>query len=65
MSECDLILLASSFLRDHVQVTVGVENAGATTIDQKLLFVTSEEGKLLAMRQLIQVSFLEIMNYIR
>jgi ATP-dependent RNA helicase DDX52/ROK1 len=56
-SESNVFLLASSFLRDHVQITVGVENAGATTIDQKLLFVTSEEGKLLAMRQLIQVSF--------
>ena len=46
--------LAESFLRNPVKVTVGVENAGASTIDQKLIFVTNEEGKMLAMRQLIQ-----------
>jgi hypothetical protein len=34
---------------------VGIENAGASTIEQRLLFVTSEEGKLLAIRQLVQV----------
>jgi ATP-dependent RNA helicase DDX52/ROK1 len=46
--------LAAGFLKDPVTVTIGVENAGATTIDQKLVFVGREEGKLLAMRQLIQ-----------
>lgn len=33
---------------------VGKENAGASTIHQKLVFVGREDGKLLAMRQLIQ-----------
>jgi len=35
-------------------VCVGAENAGASTIDQRLVFVGREDGKLLAMRQLIQ-----------
>ena len=46
--------LADAFLRNPVRIIVGVENAGATTIEQKLTFVTNEEGKLLAMRQLVQ-----------
>ena len=46
--------LASNFLKDPITVSVGVENAGATTIDQKLVFVGREDGKLLAIRQLIQ-----------
>jgi ATP-dependent RNA helicase DDX52/ROK1 len=50
------ISIASSFLRDPIRVIVGVENAGASTIDQKLSFVTNEEGKLLAIRQIIQVN---------
>lgn len=46
--------IASGFLQDPVTVSIGTENAAATTIDQKLLFVGTEEGKLLAIRQLIQ-----------
>jgi len=46
--------LASSILIDPVQVTVGTANAGATTIEQRLVFVGREEGKLLAVRQLVQ-----------
>ena len=46
--------LASNFLKDPITVSVGVENAGANTIDQKLVFVGREDGKLLAIRQLIQ-----------
>jgi ATP-dependent RNA helicase DDX52/ROK1 len=46
--------LASSFLKDPVTVQIGVENSGAETIDQKLVFVGREDGKLLAIRQLIQ-----------
>ena len=46
--------LADGFLVSPVHVTVGVENAGATTIKQKLLFVGREDGKLLAIRQLVQ-----------
>lgn len=46
--------LASAFLRDPVEVTIGAENTGASTIKQRLVFVGREDGKLLAMRQLIQ-----------
>jgi ATP-dependent RNA helicase DDX52/ROK1 len=46
--------IASGFLEDPVTVSIGTENAAATTINQKLLFVGTEEGKLLAIRQLIQ-----------
>ncbi len=46
--------LANSFLRKPVTVIVGVENAGGSNIDQKLVFVGREDGKLLAIRQLIQ-----------
>jgi ATP-dependent RNA helicase DDX52/ROK1 len=41
-------------LHDAVHVTVGKENTGAASIEQKLTFCGSEEGKLIAMRQLIQ-----------
>ena len=46
--------LAANFLNNPITVSVGVENAGASTIDQKLIFVGREDGKLLAVRQLIQ-----------
>jgi ATP-dependent RNA helicase DDX52/ROK1 len=35
-------------------VSIGLPNAGAGTIEQRLTFVGKEEGKLLAFRQLIQ-----------
>ncbi len=51
--------LANSFLQNPVSITVGTENAGASSIDQQLLFVGREDGKLLAIRQLVQkVSFM-------
>ncbi|ETN18561.1 hypothetical protein PPTG_04135 [Phytophthora nicotianae INRA-310] len=46
--------LAQTVLRDPVKVAVGTKNAGASTIDQKLVFVGKEEGKLVAMKQLLQ-----------
>lgn len=46
--------LSSSFLHDMVSVSVGVDNAGASTIDQRLVFVGREDGKLLGLRQLVQ-----------
>ena len=46
--------LAESFLNNPIQITIGKENAGATTIDQKLMFVGREDGKLLAIRQIVQ-----------
>ena len=46
--------LASNILTNPVHITIGVLNAGATTIEQKFVFVGREEGKLLAIRQLVQ-----------
>lgn len=46
--------LAKSFMRDPVQVVIGGRSAAAQTVDQKLLYVGSEDGKLLALRQLVQ-----------
>ena len=46
--------LVATVLRDPVHVSVGLPNAGANTIEQRLTFVGKEEGKLLAFRQLIQ-----------
>lgn len=46
--------LAESFLSNPVEVSVGVENAGASSIDQKLVFVGREDGKILGIRQLVQ-----------
>lgn len=46
--------LARSFMRDPVQVEIGARNSAAQTVTQKLLYVGTEEGKLLALRQLIQ-----------
>lgn len=45
--------MAQSVLRDPIKVSIGVKNSGATTIEQKLVFVGKEEGKLVAMKQLI------------
>lgn len=47
--------LVRSVLVDPVNVRIGAQNAAATTVDQTLLFVSSEHGKLVAMRQLVQV----------
>lgn len=49
--------MIQTVLRDPVRVRVGSGSAaaqGADTIDQRLLFVGREEGKLLAVRQLVQ-----------
>ncbi|KAF0683324.1 Aste57867_24617 [Aphanomyces stellatus] len=46
--------MAQSVLKDPIKVSIGVKNAGATTIKQRLMFVGKEEGKLVAMKQLIQ-----------
>ncbi len=46
--------LVRSVLRDPVSVSVGTPNAGAAAIEQRLVFVGREEGKLLAFRQLVQ-----------
>ncbi|KAI9922038.1 hypothetical protein PsorP6_000260 [Peronosclerospora sorghi] len=45
--------LAQTVLRDPLKVAVGKKNAGASTINQKLVFVGKEEGKLVAIKQLL------------
>lgn len=45
--------LARSVLRDPLRVTVGERNTAAALVSQRLLFVGRENGKLLALRQLI------------
>lgn len=45
--------MARSILRDPLRVTVGERNTAASNIDQKLVFVGRENGKLLALRQLV------------
>ncbi|KAI9143527.1 P-loop containing nucleoside triphosphate hydrolase protein [Paraphysoderma sedebokerense] len=42
---------------DVVRVVIGVKNAAQETISQQLVYVGSEQGKLLAIRQLIQTGF--------
>lgn len=46
--------LAGGFLKNPVHITIGRENTGASSIEQRLVFSGSEEGKLVSMRQLIQ-----------
>ena len=46
--------LAGAILKNPVFVSIGRQNTGANTIDQKLVFTGNEEGKLLAMRNLIR-----------
>jgi hypothetical protein len=44
---------ARSVLQDPLRITVGERNAAASTVAQRMLFVGREEGKLLAIRQLL------------
>eukprot|EP00899_Mesostigma_viride_P011537 jgi/Mesvir1/20384/Mv12289-RA.1 len=46
--------LARTVMHDPVRVTIGERNAAASTVAQKLLFVGREEGKLLAIRQMVK-----------
>eukprot|EP00891_Asterochloris_glomerata_P007849 jgi/Astpho2/7849/Aster-06135 len=45
--------LARSVLKDPLRIVVGERNAAASTIAQRLVFVGREQGKLLALRQLL------------
>lgn len=45
---------ARSFMLDPAKVVVGAPNSAAWRIDQKLLYVGQEEGKLMAIRQMLQ-----------
>ncbi|GEQ66715.1 hypothetical protein JCM33374_g378 [Metschnikowia sp. JCM 33374] len=46
--------MANSIMKDQVRIIVGHKEAASSTIDQKLVFTGSEEGKLVAIRQMIQ-----------
>ena len=47
--------LASSFLVNNpVHISIGTENAGASSITQRLVYTSNEDGKLLAIRQIVQ-----------
>eukprot|EP01105_Mastigella_eilhardi_P025645 TRINITY_DN7041_c0_g1_i1.p1 TRINITY_DN7041_c0_g1~~TRINITY_DN7041_c0_g1_i1.p1 ORF type:complete len:687 (+),score=223.05 TRINITY_DN7041_c0_g1_i1:47-2062(+) len=46
--------LAASVMRDPVRVWVGAKNVPATSVAQQLMFVGSEQGKVIAMRTLLQ-----------
>ncbi|CAO3660960.1 unnamed protein product [Umbelopsis vinacea] len=46
--------LAKTVMKDPIRIVIGAMNAATETIKQELLFVGSEEGKLVAIRQLVQ-----------
>lgn len=46
--------LANSIMRDPVRIIVGHKEAASLNIDQKLVFTGSEDGKLVAIRELLQ-----------
>ena len=47
--------LARTVLHDPVKIQIGLRNAATADIDQELVFVGREDGKLVAIRQLVQV----------
>ncbi|KAL6450978.1 CHR1 ATP-dependent RNA helicase CHR1 [Candida maltosa Xu316] len=46
--------MAHSIMKDPLRVIIGHKEAASNTIDQKLVFTGNEQGKLLAIRQMIQ-----------
>ncbi|GAB5591053.1 RNA-dependent ATPase rok1 [Umbelopsis nana] len=46
--------LAKTVMKDPLRIVIGAKNAATETIKQELLFVGSEDGKLVAIRQLVQ-----------
>ncbi|KAJ1919011.1 RNA-dependent ATPase rok1 [Mycoemilia scoparia] len=49
--------LATTIMKDPVRVTIGAKNAAIDTIDQKLVYVGQEDGKLIEIRNTIQAGF--------
>ncbi|RKP19338.1 P-loop containing nucleoside triphosphate hydrolase protein [Rozella allomycis CSF55] len=49
--------IAKSFMKNPVRIVIGSKNSATETIEQKLVFVGREEGKLLALRQMISTGF--------
>ncbi|CAI4039116.1 hypothetical protein SMKI_07G0870 [Saccharomyces mikatae IFO 1815] len=46
--------IAQSIMMDPIRIIIGHKEAANTNIDQKLIFCGNEEGKLIAIRQLVQ-----------
>lgn len=46
--------LATSILTEPMRVSIGDAGAAAPDVEQKLLFITNEDGKLFSFRQLVQ-----------
>ncbi|CAJ1361564.1 unnamed protein product [Effrenium voratum] len=49
-----VVELAGSILTSPLRISIGDVNAAAPDVEQKLLFITSEDGKLFSLRQLLQ-----------
>lgn len=49
-----VVELAGSILTNPLRISIGDVNAANTEIEQKLLFITHEDGKLFSFRQLVQ-----------
>ncbi|KAJ1648230.1 RNA-dependent ATPase rok1 [Coemansia erecta] len=49
--------MANTIMKDPIRIIVGLKGAATETIDQKLVFVGSEEGKLLEIRNMISQGF--------
>ncbi len=45
--------LARTFMRDPVRVIIGLKNSATDSIKQQLVFVGQEEGKMIAIRQML------------
>ena len=49
--------MANSFLRQPLRIVVGTKNSASDTVKQRLVYCGQEEGKVLALRQLITEGF--------
>ncbi|PVV00763.1 hypothetical protein BB560_004843, partial [Smittium megazygosporum] len=49
--------LANRIMKDPVKVVIGASNAATDTIEQKLVFVGQEEGKLIEIRNMVNEGF--------
>ncbi|UVC49744.1 RNA helicase [Theileria orientalis] len=49
----DLLVLAKSYFKNPIHVTIGSDNVCCSNVHQELVCVTSEKGKILTLKQLI------------
>ena len=47
-------ILANTVMKEPIRIVIGNKNAASHNVDQKLVFVGQEEGKIIAIKQLIQ-----------